>query len=281
MKVILKSKHMHNYKFICLHCLRSQKGQGSCCGWPMFGIGYKARAPKRNAKKSEWKQFIQYFIFNSNDKGQMKRIIQLRKEYGLPTLEQETKLAKMQEVHEENFGLLDIKHHEKLLEVESYSWSDHPDKEFVEKLDKVVGHFVKYKMQKTFEHNKEYFLVPIHSKYGGSYVFPSKIENYEIYKVRSKVVDRNRNIFSFRIKTNNINEIVNQEDPTFNKSRYASKQTYLLFPDKETAMTFRQEYLNVVIPFFKEKGVEFVGELIKKANVDFDRVLKKKPELLV
>jgi hypothetical protein len=276
---------MHNYKFICLHCLRSQKGHGSCCGWPMFGIGYKARAPKKTAKKSEWKQFIQYFIFNSNDKGQLKRIIQLRKEYGLPTLKQETKLEKMQIVHEQKFGTLDIKHHEKLLEVESYSWSDHKDKDFVEYLDRIVGRYIKYKTvkDKDLEHNKEYFIVPIHALMNGTYIFPPTIDKYEIYKVRSKVEDRHRNIYNFRIKTNNINEMVDYSgfESGYEKNKFSSTQIYLLFHNKENAMAFRQEYLTHIIPFFKEKGVEFVGELVKKANIDFDRVMKKAPELLV
>lgn len=274
---------MHNYKFICLHCLRSQKGSGSCCGWPMFGIGYKARAPKKTAKKSEWKQFIEYFVFNSNNKGQLKRIIQLRKEYGLPTLEQETKLAKLQEVHEEKFGILDIKHHEKLLEVENYTWTDNKDKCFVEQLDKIIARYSKYKVVKTFVHEKEYYIVPIHAAMHGVYIFPPTIDKYDIYKVRAKVRDRHKNIFDFRIKTNNINEMLEASgfESGFQRSQYASRQMYLIFADRENAMAFRQEYLAHIIPFFKEKDVAFVGELTKKALIDFDRVMKKAPELLV
>jgi len=271
---------MHNYKFICLHCLRSQKGQGLCCGHELLCIGSKARAPKKTAKKSEWKQFIQYFIFDSQDKGQLKRIIALRKEYGLPTLEQETKLAKMQEIHEEKFGLLDIKHHEKLLEVSNYVWTDHKYKEFVVELDKIVNYFKKYKTVQTkdLQHNKEYFIVPIHAELHSNYIFPPTIDKYEIYKVRSRVIDRDKGIYDFRIKTNNINEIIEDK---YSDNRYSSKQMYLLFNDKENAMAFRQEYLLQIIPFFKENGIEFVGELVKKANLDIARVIKKTPELLI
>ena len=239
---------------------------------------------KKTAKKSEWKQFIQYFIFNSNDKGQLKRIIQLRKEYGLPTLEQETKLAKLQEVHEEKFGILDIKHHEKLLEVESYSWSNHEDKEFVDQLDKIIGRYSQYRVVKEFKHNTEYFIVPVHASSNGTYIFPPTLDKYEIYKVRSKVKDRHRNIYDFRVKTNNINEFLEDSsgfDNSYQRKRFSSKQMYLVFADRENAMAFRQEYLAHIIPFFKEKGVEFVGELVKKANIDISRVVKKAPELLV
>ena len=249
----------------------------------MHGIGYKARAPKKMAKKSEWKQFIDYFIHSSDNRGAMKRIIALRKEYGLSTLKQEQKLTKMLEVHEEKFGCLDIKHHEKLLEVENYTWSNNPDKNFVESVDKVVDyHKTKTVKNKDVTNNKEYFIVPIHATVYGMNVFPADIAQYDIYKVRS-VANRSThssNKYNFRIKTNNLNEIISEDDAD-SKKRYSSRQGFLVFDSREKAMTFRQAYLSVVVPYFKEKDVPFVGDLVKKANVDFDRVLKKAPELLV
>lgn len=273
---------MHNYKFICLHCLRSQKGTGVCCGWSMFNIGSKARAPKKTANKSEWKQFINYFIFSSNNRGQLKRIIELRKEYGLSTTEQIDKLTKLKVEHEEKFSFLDIKHHEKLLEVEHYTWSYNENKIFVNQLNNIISRYTQYKVVKEFTHEKEYYIVPIHASLHGTYIFPSTIDKYDIYKVRAIVVDRHKHLFNFRIKTNNINEIL--EDSGFEsgfRSQFASRQMYLTFATKENALAFQYEYLTHIIPFFMEKGVEFVGQLAKKAEIDFSRVIKKSPELLI
>lgn len=276
---------MHNYKFICLHCLRSQKGQGSCCGWPLYGIGYKARAPKKTASKSEWKQFIDLFVNGSQTRGQLKRIIALRKEYGLPTLSQETALAKMEEVHEERFTIIDIKHHERLVEMNAWFWGDEEKSEkakFVKSLNELINHFRMYAIaEPNLKHNTEYFVFPYHATPNSSnFVFPLNEGRFEILKVRAQNSRQpHSNKFDLFVKTNNTNECINEYIQ--GQQRYAYRQNYLIFDDKLKAAAFRQEYLTMVFPLLKEHGATYLKDIVNKVKVDYDRVMKKAPQLLV
>lgn len=271
-----------NYKHICLNCFKSFKHGGSCCGWRTYTISKDARPPRQTAHKSKWKQFFSLFLHGFRaDKQQMKKIISIRKEYGLPTIDQEIKLKALLVEHEEKFGFFDIKRHEKLLTIERYGYNE-SDKITATVINSVVVRFEKNMSVDKFLNNKEYFIVPIHSDNYGTYTFPSTLSNYDIYKVRSKSIDTERNIFEFRIRTNNIDEILPSKNNYYgNQSKYAYRQDYLIFDTKEKAMAFRQEYLSVIIPVFKEHNVSFVDDLVKKSNIDYDRVLKKAPQLLV
>lgn len=265
---------MCNSKSLCLHCLKSYKNTSSCCGFDTYNIGYRARAPKVRAPKHEWRKFIFKFIHSSENKGQLKKIISLRKEYGLPTLDQENKLNRLVETHEEQFDFLDIKHHKKLLEVAlSYSTESKLHLE----LDNLIAYHEMHKIAKV-EHNKEYFLVPIYAGNGTSIVFPSDIEKYEIYKVRSK---RNGSGFDFIIKSNKV--VIRRKDYSMWRygNRYAITQRYLVFSTKENALAFRYRYLELIIPFIKSEDEGISKILTKKANIDYSRVVKKAPELLI
>lgn len=89
-KEIRKDK-ASSWKSICLYCLKSNKGGGKCCGFNMYHLGAKPRTPKLTANKSEWKKFIERFIYIWMDSsaGQTKRIIALKKEYNINTTEDE------------------------------------------------------------------------------------------------------------------------------------------------------------------------------------------------
>lgn len=66
-------------KFFCLHCFKTFKSPGACCGWPLYRISYKARPPKQSAGKKEWRQFFDLFLNGTGfdeSKGQLKRIIE-------------------------------------------------------------------------------------------------------------------------------------------------------------------------------------------------------------
>jgi hypothetical protein len=257
----------------------------------MFGIGHKARAPKKTAKKSEWKQFIQYFIFDSDNKGQLKKIISLRKEYGLPTLEQENKLSKLEIKHEEKFGILDIKRHEKLISLET-TWADKTKDDILHtKIERLLDRIEKNYAVKKHKNNSECWLVPIHAMEYSKMIFPEK-EKFEILKVRA-FIDQNATYhnsekYRYDVKTNNIKETIYQDDCNTKFSlrqrcnnKFSLRQRYFVFDTKEKAMFFRQEYLSLVLPYLKEYGADYTDVLEKRVDIDFERVLKKKPELLV
>jgi hypothetical protein len=112
-------------------------------------------------------------------------------------------------------------------------------------------------------------------------VFPEK-EKFEILKVRAFVAknatQHSSEKYKFDVKTNNLKETIYQDD---DNTRFSLRQRYFVFDTKEKAMFFRQEYLSLVLPYLKEHGADYTGILEKRLVVDFDRVLKKKPELLI
>ncbi len=84
---------MINSKFLCIDCLRSQKGSGFCCGKRMLCIGTKARAPKKTASKTAWKKFFQYQFKNTINP----LVISKMKELGLNVLLNEAEIRKVEE----------------------------------------------------------------------------------------------------------------------------------------------------------------------------------------
>lgn len=271
-------------KFFCLHCFKTFKAPGSCCEWPLYRISYKARPPKKSAKKSEWKTFFDLFLDGHEaSRGQLKRIISIRKEYGLNTLEHEKLYEELEERHEKSFKFLDIKRHEPVLRI---SDGDEDDEE-IRYINKFVREYREKYSPKIFNLNKKYFMVPIHgiygygiNGYGYSAMFPKSIEKYNVLKVAVSF-DTSDNTYKFRIMTNNINELYSQSNSvTWFNTKYSVRQGFLIFDTREKAMAFRYKYLVQIIPLFKEHD-DFFKHFKKVADSDSNRVMRKAPELLI
>lgn len=268
-------------KFFCLHCFKTFKSPGACCGWPLYRISYKARPPKQSAGKKEWRQFFDLFLNGTGfdeSKGQLKRIIEIRKEYGLSVYEQQCSYDAMVEQHEKRFKFLDIKRHESLLKLDRYGVNTEVDAK------DICVFVINYKDKHTpkqFNLNKKYYMVPIHAQEGHSIIFPQTLDKYSIYKV-VVAFDKYSDKYKFKIVTNNIDEFYKEtKSTTWFNNQYSVRQQFLVFDTKEKAMAFRYKYLKRVIPIFENEKLNLVAPLIKEANSDANRVSRKAPELLI
>jgi len=271
----------HKKKYFCLHCFKTFKGAGSCCGWDMYEISYKARPPKKNASKTQWRSFFQIFLKGHHaSKGQLKRIIEIRSEYGLSIFEQQTAFNKMVETHERSFRFLDIKRHEALMI--DYETRDNVfNNNFIKDINKLVINAENWKTADKFNLNKKYFMVPIHAKDGYKDVFPPTVDKYKIYKVSVSFKD-SVNKHAFKILTDNIDETYFEyKSAIISNTGYAFRQRFLIFDTKEKAMAFRCKYLKILIPFLKTQKKGIVTNLEKEADSDFNRVARRSPELLI
>ncbi len=199
----------------------------------------------------------------------------------LPTLEHEKRLSILEIEHEEKISILDINHHENLVELKNYNWSTDYEKMLYEQINMLIERIEKNFSVKTFKNNAFYWVVSFHAKSHDTMYFPDK-DQFNIFKVRAYILEKSYtlpNRFVFKIKTDNINETIDPNE--LDRSRYSSKQKFLVFDSKEKAMFFRHEYLTIILPYLTEKGVTFVDMLEKKSRVDLDRVIKKAPEYLI
>lgn len=271
---------MHNGNYLCLKCFKAKKSSNLCCGFAPFYLGTKARTPKVDASKQEWKQFISMFVINSNDTKQQKRIIDIRKQYNLPILDQELKLKALETEHEEKFGILSIKKHEKF-EIYPYGHKNEQFGILIKSMKDVVLYFEYHHSISAADINirKDYFIVPIHSEEYSHYIFPSESGKFEIYKMNVKPSRSRNNKFDYVIKTNNISEVINAVIP--GTKRYSYTQQYLIFDTRMKALTFRSEYLRTVYPILEQLGATYLPEIVEMVNIDVDRVIKKAPELLI
>lgn len=279
--MIIRKESYNKSKFFCLHCFKTFKSPGDCCGWPLYRISYKARPPKRNANKNRWRSFFQMFLTGATaNKGQLKRIISIRTEYGLSSYQQQVEYNKLVEQHEESFKFLDIKRHEALLSV----WVQQKDpyfNEFVEELNGLILYYDENKTSKSFNLNRKYYMVPIHANEGYSTVFSSSLKNYGIFKVTVSY-QASTDRYIFRIITNNIDEEYPQyKSTTFFNTKYSLRQGFLIFDTKEQAMAFRYKYLSILVPFLKKEQKPLFILLLKEANADYKRVSRKAPQLLI
>ena len=278
---------MKNHKYLCLICLKSAKSKYSCCEFPTYSIGYKARVPKLKAPKHEWKKFFDLFVNSSHDINQLKRIISLRKQYNLSTTEQENKIKILEMVpEEEDERFLDIRAEDRLVEINTYFSSDKQlntvEGQLVKKIDTVIQFFKKHHAVslEDVKPNKEYYVVPYHARNTYTYFFPSKAGKFEILKVRSRKPKSDSPVCELYLKTPNTNEIVNWVN--FKSNRYyAETQEFLVFESKLKAIAFRQEYLTSIFPILKEAGATYLEDIVDKVKIDYDRIVKKAPELLI
>ena len=267
-----------NIKHFCLHCFKTFKHSGKCCEWPLMGISSQARPPKRTAGKSEWKRFISLFIHGtrSDNIGQLKKIISIRNEYGLNVLEQELRLKKLTEKKEEEyFGVFDIKRHEQL----SVDTLGDKYEDQLKHINQICTKAHRDQTVKDFVHNTEYFLVPLCAGRWSNLIIPTKADYFKIYKARGYNSKLKFNDFSFRIKTDNINEVI--ESLHADSSRYTYRQSLMCFPTRAKAMAFRQTYLTALFPILKAEGIDYLDDIVDAVNLDLERVTKRNPELLI
>jgi len=272
-----------NSKYLCLACFKSMKSPTKCCGFNMYNIGTRARPPKMKASKSEWKKFFDMFLFVRSDsnRSQAKKIIEILKEYNLPTLQEEEKLKKMvDKIENDIIGILDIKRHEL---VEFYPpYNDTTGREIIDSITDRAKHFDAIFDHDTLEVGKEYFIVPMFaSEYSHNYI-PTDFKKYDIQKCRIKRIPQQystHHTIGFNIITGNSKEIVtNKYQP---HSQYGYRQNFVVFDSRVKALAFRQDFLTTVFPILKEKELPYLSEIVATVNLDYERVSKKAPEILI
>ena len=272
-----------NSKFLCLNCFKSMKAPTKCCEFNMYNIGTRARPPKMRASKAEWKKFFDMFLFVRRDsnRSQAKKIIEILKEYNLPTLQEEEKLKKMVDTIENDIiGVLDIKRHEV---VEFYPPYSHKTGRGV--LDTILDRAKYFEAKLDYdklEVGKEYFIVPMFaSDYNHNYI-PTDFKKYDIQKCKIKRIPQKystKHTIGFNIMTGNSKEIV--EQGYYPHSKYGYRQNFYIFDSRVNALAFRQDFLTAVFPILKEKELPYLSEIVATGNLDFERVTKRAPELLV
>ena len=269
-----------NHKYICLHCLKSNKGGGKCCGFQQYHLGSNPRAPKRNASKHEWKLFIDRFIhgYSQSPSGQLQKIISLRKEYGLNSINEETLLTKLKaKIDEEIIGAFDVKRHE-VVKTDSLFPDLWERKETITKMKEHWGCIDPDNMQKS----KQYFVVPTIVTSGFENCIPTSIDNFKVQKgvcLTRPIKYSTKHEKLLSIKTNNSSEIIvfDWEDKY---TKYGYRQELYIFETRLQALGFRQDYFTYLFPFIKHL-VDYSKDLIEMVNIDYDRVSKKIPEKLV
>jgi hypothetical protein len=276
---------VHNNKHFCLHCFKSFKNSGKCCNWPLLEISHCGRPPKLRDGKVKWRQFFQIYLHGAYaNKGQLKRIIEIKKEYGLPTLDQENQLEKMVIDYEEQFTIFDIKRHECFTVKYDNVLTDN-----IRNLSNLITDQVADNTKIDYVTNREYYLVPLtggRSTYFDTIAIPTKKGYFGIYKAR-RYVDRSKNSvsppgFEWHIKTGTKKEIIKELfNGMGNSDRYSYRQNFAVFESKEEAMAFRQKFLTLLFPVLKKEGIDYLDDVVKTVNVDFNRVSRKAPELLI
>jgi hypothetical protein len=272
-----------NSKFLCLSCFKSMKSPTKCCGFNMYNLGKRARTPKIRASKAEWKKFFDMFLFVRSDsnRSQAKKIIEIRKSYNLSTLKDEEALKKMiNTVEHDIIGVLDIKRHEMVEYTERYSFQQGKSLlDIVLDRAKHLNAILDYDKLVT---GKEYFIVPMFaSTYRTNYI-PIDFKKYDIKKCMIKKIPQqysSNHTIGFKIMTGNSKEIV--EHGYQLHSKYGYRQNFYIFDDRIKALAFRQEFLSLVFPILKEKELPYLSEIVDIVNLDFERVTKRAPELLV
>jgi len=269
-----------NHKYLCLHCLKSMKSPSKCCGFEMYNLGSVPRTPKINAPKREWKRFFSLFVCGTHckNKEQIKKVIERQKFYGLSTHASETALNKLEnKIENDIIGVLDIKRHEA---IEFYNSHNSSYSDIVGDINKIAD---RYNTQYSdLTQHKEYFLVPIFSYNYSHYYIPNDIKKFNIHKCRVKSITQKystKQTKALTILTNNVKEIV--EIGYSPNSQYGYRQKWYLFESKVNAMAFRQEFLTIVFPLLKELEVPYIKELVDTVNLDFERVVKKAPQILI
>lgn len=270
-----------NHKFLCLYCLKSTKAQSKCCGFKTYPLGSIPRAPKVNAPKQEWKKFFDMFVSGSRveNKGQLKRIITLRKQYGLSTTLAETKLKELSnKIENDIIGVFDIQRHET---VEIYIGSKSPYRQIMNGINELAKRFG-YIPHDKLEYDTEYYVVPLFAAHYNTYYIPTNINKFNIQKCRTKKIPKRystEHTLGLNVLTNNKKETV---DISYSPdSQYGYRQSFYVFSDRVKAMAFRQELLSTIFPLLKEKELPYVNEILNIVNLDFERVIKKSPEILV
>lgn len=269
-----------NHKYICLHCLKSNKGGGKCCGFYQYHLGSNPRAPKRNASKHEWKKFINLFIhgYSQSPKGQLQKIISLKHEYGLTTVIEDKLLLELTEkIDNEIIGAFDVKRHE-VVKTDSLFPDSWKRTDTMKLIKEHWGCIDQDNMQKS----KHYFVVPTIVTSGFGEYIPTSIDNFKIQKgvclTRPiKYSTKHEKVLS--IKTNNSSETV-IFDWSDKDTKYGYRQEIYIFETRVQALGFRQDYFTYIFPFIKHL-IDYSKELVEMVNIDYDRVSKKIPEKLV
>lgn len=270
---------MKNYKHFCLHCFKTFKQTNSCCGWPTYLMHPDARPPKQREGKAKWKRFFELFLYAGRNStvGQLQKIIAIRKDYGLNTLTEEAALKKAQEVKAELFGLFDIKRHE----AKKISGFDDEYEDELRVLKAILDKARKDSVvqEKDYQHNTEYFLVPTVAGTYGELIVPTTAGYFNIYKARGYNSKDRYSAFEWHVRAETTKEVVHSLYN--NDSRFSFRQSLLCFDTKVKALAFRQAYLTALYPILKAEGLDYLKDIVKTVNIDYDRVVKKAPELLI
>lgn len=267
-----------NHKFLCLHCLKSMKGQSKCCGFNTYHLGSRPRTPKITAPKQEWKKFFDLFITGRacENKGQLHQIIKLRKSYGLSTTLAEENLRTLTDkIDNDIIGVFDIKRHEAIEAHNSY------DSEIIQQVTTSATRYNSLPTEKI-ERGKEYFVVPFFATYGYRFYIPTQVKNFDIQKCRAQLVPKHygtQKVMGLSVLTENKKEVISLDYQP--DSQYGYRQELYIFESRVKAMAFRQEFLSIVFELLKEKELPYLPELVGTVNLDYQRVSKKSPELLI
>jgi len=267
-----------NHKFLCLHCLKSMKGTTTCCGFKMFHLGSRPRTPKITAPKQEWRKFFDLFVTGGRceSKGQLHQIIKLRKSYGLSTTNAEEHLRNLiNEIDNDIISVFDIKRHEAIEAHNPY------DSEMMEQVTASATRYNSLPIEKI-ERSKEYFVVPFFATHNYRFYIPTKIENFDIQKCRAQLVPKHygtQKVMGLSVLTENKKEVISLDYQP--DSQYGYRQELYIFESRVKAMAFRQEFLTIVFGLLKEKELPYLSELVGTVNLDYQRVSKKSPELLI
>ena len=271
-----------NYKHFCLHCFKTFKQGNKCCGHTTLVIHPDARPPKQRDGKAKWRQFFQLFLsgYLAKEPLQIERIIAIREEYGLPVFKQEKRLEEMLAIKEETIGNFDIRKHEAITKQVINGDSD------VELLSKVIDSAHKTTVNESdYKHNTLYYIVPITSRNNSELIIPTKSGYFNVYKARCYKSSTQLN-FELHIKIGSNKEIIPTKSPSveiysYFSKRYSYRQQLLCFDSKVKALAFRQSFLTALLPILKKEEINYSNEIVKIINLDYDRVTKKAPELLI
>jgi len=263
-----KPKASHS-KSICLYCLKSNKGGAECCGFRMYPLGSKPRTPKLTAKTSEWKKFIELFIHinHTSSVGQMNRIIQLKKQYKISTTEDEMYMKDKMKENTEITTVFDIPRHLfKTLNI-GYDYSLFKDAE-----NMVENIFDDVKRGET------YYVMPGAIYKWNSLSVPSEWR-FDVYKATGSFIQgQSDSVTALKVFTESGKETISLSTPS---SKINYRQPVYIFTDRISALAFRQKYLSNLLVSFEKMGLNYIDKIKDVINLDFDRVCKKAPAMLL
>lgn len=269
-------------KYLCLHCFKIFNNYGECCDLELYSISSKVRIPNHNTSRTDWIRFIQLFLNGYNTTiDQLKRIIEIRKEYNLQTKDQE--LALVQRTNEPAdcscCGFLDIKR-TSALTVKKYK--THESFEFVKELSNFVTVFSENKTTSIYDVNHKYFMMPIYGYDGILFYFPQTISQYCIYETEVSFHEK-YDCFTFKITIDKAtDEYFDTRTSSFSNTERTVRQYFLIFDTKETAMAFRSIYLEMVTSYFEDNMSHLMYDVLKKeAKSDMEYVMENAPQLLI